>query len=123
MPKKIVIADDSATVVEIVRDALTNAGYDCYEANNGAEAWKLVKKEKPDLVILDVIMPQLNGYQVLRQIRSDLSLKDVHVVMLTAKDQESDRFWAKESGCSEYLTKPFDTEELLKKISGLLDKK
>lgn len=117
----ILIADDQVDLVTILATRLRVLGHRVLEFHDGARAFEAVQREIPDLVILDVMMPELNGYQVCRQMKQDQGLRDVPVVLLTAKDSEADRFWGEEVGASLYLTKPIDPADVVRKIQGLLE--
>ena len=89
-------------------------------AVDGEEALKKIPEEKPDLILLDIMLPAMNGYQVCRRLKTDPETETIPVVVVTAKSQESDKFWAKETGADDFLTKPFEMEELLQKIQDNL---
>lgn len=112
MAKKILVADDETHIVRIVRDALASRGYEVFTASHGAEALQLAKDECPALVILDVMMPQMDGFEVCRAIRADAALSGVPVFLLTARGQESDFERGREVGADQYLTKPFSPRRL-----------
>ena len=118
--KKILLVDDEPDIRLTVSKRLMNKGYRVTEAENGKIALDIIEKQVPDLVILDVMMPELNGYQVCRKLRERPETKELPVLMLTAKDQTTDRFWAEEVGVTEYITKPFEDEELLAAVQRLL---
>ena len=114
--RKILIVDDEAhirTLLEQTLEDLEDEGVELLTAADGAAGLALVEAERPDLVFLDVMMPSMNGYEVCRAVRSDLGLTDVTIVLLTAKGQQADRRRAVEVGADEFLTKPFDPDELL----------
>ncbi len=108
MARKILVVDDSATQVTMITNSLRTEGYDIVTASNGEEALRRLDSDRPDLVLLDVIMPGKNGFQLCRQIRNDARWKTVPVILLTSKDGEADRFWGMKQGATEYVTKPFD---------------
>jgi DNA-binding response OmpR family regulator len=120
MPGKILIADDSPNIREILKLSLETDGYSVVLAEDGERALVLVAEEKPDLVIIDVMMPKVNGFQVCRRVKTDPATRDVPVIMLTAKSGQQDVFWGKDCGADEYITKPFSTRELEKTITRLL---
>lgn len=114
--KKILIVDDEAHIrllIEQTLEDLEYAGVDILHADNGARALEVVRESQPDLVFLDVMMPNMDGYSVCRAIRQDMHLEDIVVVILTAKGQEQDRRLGEEAGANLYMTKPFDPDELL----------
>ncbi|MDI6801533.1 MAG: response regulator [Thermodesulfovibrionales bacterium] len=110
---KILIADDSPTDIEFLKSVLSNTGHDFSIARDGEEAEKLVKTEPFDLIILDVVMPKKNGYQLCGEFKKDEKLKNIPVIMLTGKDQQSDMLWGQKQGADEYLTKPCEPMKLL----------
>ena len=120
MPGKILVADDSPNIREILKLSLETDGYTVVLAEDGEQALALVAREKPDLVIMDIMMPRVNGFQVCRRLKSDRATHDVPVIMLTAKSGNQDVFWGKDCGADEYITKPFSTRELGKTIDRLL---
>ncbi|HEX9021838.1 MAG TPA: response regulator [Nitrospirota bacterium] len=113
---KILVADDSMAELQIFRQALQPTGHTIITALDGEAAEAKARSDKVDLIILDVIMPKKNGFQVCRDIKSDEKLKSIPVIMVTSKDQESDKFWGMKQGADEYLTKPFKAEDLLKAV-------
>jgi twitching motility two-component system response regulator PilH len=113
---KILIADDSVAELQIFQQTLQPTGHTIVTVLDGEAAEEKVKSEKIDLIILDVIMPKKNGYQVCRDIKSNELYKKIPVIMVTSKDQESDKFWGMKQGADEYLTKPFKPEDLLKAV-------
>ena len=82
---------------------------------------ELIPTEMPDLILLDIMMPAVNGYQVCRELKANADTSSIPILMLTAKSQESDKFWGKEAGADAYITKPFDMDDLIREIRGLLD--
>ncbi|MBI2645754.1 MAG: response regulator [Deltaproteobacteria bacterium] len=120
MVKKILLVDDEKDLVDTIQILLEAKGYSVVSAHDGLAGLEKAKKEKPDLILLDVMMPNLNGYQLCREIKKDPNLKNTPIVMLTAKAQESDRFWGIESGADDYVTKPFDSLNLLETIKNNL---
>lgn len=113
---KILIADDSLAELQIFQATLQPTGHQLITVMDGEAAEEKVKTEKIDLIILDVIMPKKNGFQVCRDIKSNDQYKNIPVIMVTSKDQESDKFWGMKQGADEYLTKPFKPEDLLKAV-------
>lgn len=120
MRKRILIIDDETDIVEILRARLEAEGYEVSCASDGHEALGKIPAEKPDLILLDVMMPKLNGYQLCRELKKREETKGIPVIMLTARTQESDKFWGRDCGADAYLTKPYKPEELLDKIRSLL---
>jgi DNA-binding response OmpR family regulator len=113
----ILIVDDSPVVVEAVRDALARDGFNVLTAGDGIEALDLLKQNHIDLILLDIDMPRMNGYQLCKLIKRDDKFKDIPVVMLTAKSSDTDRMWGVKAGTNEYLTKPFNYAKV-KEILG-----
>ena len=120
MGKKIFIADDESGFVSTLRSRLEFEGFEVTTAPNGKAALEKIPDEKPDLILLDVMMPAMNGYQVCRALKENSATKEIPILMLTAKSQESDKFWGREAGADAYMTKPFDMDELINEIEGLL---
>ena len=120
MAKKLLIVDDSPTELKLFMDVLSGPDYTLVTAVDGEEGVAKVGSEKPDLVILDVVMPKMNGFQACRTIKSAPETQSIPVILLTSKNQKSDEFWGKKQGADVYLTKPFDPAELLKAVTGLL---
>lgn len=120
--KKILVVDDEKEIVNILCTSLEMQGYETLSAFDGQEGLDMARNEKPDLILLDIVMPRLNGYQVCRELKKDEATKSIPILMLTAKTQESDQFWGKETGADEYITKPFDTLNLLELIRQFLEK-
>jgi len=120
MPGKILVADDSPNIREILKLSLETDGYTVVLAEDGDQALAMVEQEKPDLVIMDIMMPRVNGFQVCRRLKGDRATHDLPVIMLTAKSGDQDVFWGKDCGADEYMTKPFSTRELGKTIDRLL---
>ncbi len=113
MARKILVVDDERHIVRLVEVNLTRAGYDVVVAYDGIEALEVVGKETPDMIVLDVMMPRMDGFEVLKKLQADESTQNIPVIMLTAKAQDADIFKGWSSGVSSYLTKPFNPRELL----------
>ena len=113
MARKILVVDDERHIVRLVQVNLEKVGYQVLTAYDGVEALEQVAKEKPDMVILDVMMPRMDGFEVLKKLQADAKTRDIPVIMLTAKAQDADIFRGWSSGVSSYLTKPFNPRELL----------
>ena len=117
---KIMVVDDSPTELKLMSEPFLSKGYELVTATDGDEALEKIEVENPSLVVLDVIMPKLNGFKVCRQIKTTDSLKNIKVILLTSKNQESNKFWGKKQGADAYMTKPFSGEDLLAKADELL---
>jgi len=122
-PKKILIVDDEVDLVETIRFPLEGEGFNVLASYDGEDALNQARKENPDLILLDVMLPKLNGYKVCRLLKFDERYKHIPILMLTAKTQEKDKTLGKETGADEYITKPFDIEELLVKVKSYLSSK
>lgn len=117
MRKTILVVDDSPTDRRLMQAALDGHGYEVLTAADGEEALALASAETPSLVLLDVVLPKKNGFQVCRQLKTTPATENVKVVLVTSKDQESDRFWGMKQGADAYLTKPFDDSDLLAAVT------
>jgi len=119
---KILIVDDELDLTETIRFSLELEGCNVLVASNGEEGLNLARQEKPDLILLDLMLPKLDGYKVCRLLKFDERYKHIPILMLTAKTQEKDKILGKETGANEYITKPFDMDELMVKIKSYLSK-
>jgi DNA-binding response OmpR family regulator len=117
MPKTILMVDDSPTELKNMMNALGSKGYTVMTAIDGEEALQKITSMKPDVVLLDVVLPKKNGFQVCRQLKTGADTKDIKVVLVTSKNQDSDRFWGMKQGADGYLTKPYKPEELVDLVS------
>jgi twitching motility two-component system response regulator PilG len=113
---RILVVDDSATIRRVVVDGLTRHGYHVFEAGDGVEGIREIATRKPDLILLDITMPRLDGYRLCRLVKGHASTRHIPVVMLSGKDGTFDRLRGRLAGCSDYITKPFDSESLLAKV-------
>lgn len=118
--KKILIVDDEQDIVESLKFVLEKEGYICYSANNGDDGLKSAKELIPDLILLDIMMPRMNGYKISRLLKFDNKYKSIPIIMLTARSQEADRLIGEETGADEYITKPFDLDYVLKRVNQYL---
>ena len=117
--KKILVVDDSPTERHVLVDLLTKNGYQVITAESGEEGVEKAKKELPDLDLMDVVMPGLNGYQATRTLTREESTKHIPIIVCTSKGQETDKIWGLRQGAQDYLVKPVNGEELLSKIAAL----
>ena len=117
--QQILLVDDSKTELAYLSDLLGKRGFTVRTAENGEEAMKRLSEGKPDLILMDVVMPGTNGYQLTRSITRDPRYADVPVIMCTSKGQETDRVWGLRQGARDYIVKPINQAELLAKISAL----
>jgi twitching motility two-component system response regulator PilH len=116
--QKILVVDDSKTELHHLSDVLGKKGYKVRTAENGEEAMRRLEEEKPDLILMDVVMPGQNGFQLTRAITRDTRFADVPVIMCTSKNQETDRVWGMRQGARDYIVKPVNTDELIGKIKA-----
>ena len=123
MSKKILVADDEPNIVAAVEFLLQRGGFEVLVARNGDEALKLVETCKPDLVLLDVMMPVRSGYEVCRRIRERADWRHIKIIMLSAKGRDAEVNKGLAIGADLYVTKPFSTRDLMGKISALLDQR
>ncbi|MDY0189676.1 MAG: response regulator [Desulfuromonas sp.] len=117
---KILIADDSKTEMAFLLDALKGTGHEIVTAVDGTEAEAKVKSETFDLIILDVVMPNKNGFQVCRSLKRDPAYKNIPIILTTSKSGDSDKFWGKKQGADEYITKPYEPVEILLAVKKYL---
>jgi len=117
--QKILVVDDSPTERYFLSDVLTKNGFSVSTAENGEDALAKIKADKPELVLMDIVMPGQNGFQVTRAITRDPETQDVPVIICTSKGQETDRIWGLRQGARDYIVKPVDPQELLAKIASL----
>jgi twitching motility two-component system response regulator PilH len=115
MPR-VLIVDDSPTETYKFEEILKKNGFGVIKADNGADGVAMCRKEKPDVVLMDVVMPGLNGFQATRQLAKGDDTKNIPVIIVTTKDQETDRVWGKRQGAWAYLTKPVDEKLLMETI-------
>jgi twitching motility two-component system response regulator PilH len=117
--KKVLVVDDSATDLENLVGICSNAGYVVSTATSGTEALDKLKNEVPDAVLLDVVMPGMNGFQTCRAITSDPATQHIPVVLVSSKGEKTDRVWGEEQGAKSYVTKPFTAEQILDQLKTL----
>lgn len=121
MAKKILVCDDEPYILMALTDAVEMEGYECVTAINGKEALEQARAEHPDLILLDIMMPYKDGYEVCKELKADPETRDIPVIMLTAKSQQVDIEQGKEVGADDYITKPFRPSTLRKKFNEVLD--
>ncbi len=120
MPKKILVVDDETQLVDMIKIRLEANNYLVLTAYDGQEALEKAYKEKPDLIILDLMLPKMDGYKVCRMLKFNKKYKKIPIILFTARAQESDKKMGEEVGADAYITKPFEPEELIAKIKALL---
>lgn len=119
---KVLIAEDSLTDAKYIESILSEQGYELVFARDGEETEELIKRNNFDLIILDVVMPKKNGFQVCREIKKNEKTKHIPVILVTSKREEADKYWGKMQGADEYVTKPFEPIDLLVAIRKCLKK-
>lgn len=118
--EKILVVDDEENIAELISYNLTSNGYKVIIANNGNDAVKLAVEEKPNLILLDLMIPGKDGYDVCKDIRSNSEIRNTPIIMLTAKSEELDKILGLELGADDYITKPFSVRELLARVKAVL---
>ena len=119
--KKILVVEDEPNIIKLISFILKSSGYEVVEAEIGAVGLKKAKAEKPDMIILDVMMPKMDGFEVAKKLKADPATRNIPILMLSSKAQFEDKMKGIDSGATDYITKPFDREELLQKIEELLE--
>ncbi len=117
---KILIIDDLATETAIMKSVVTSIGHTVVTASDGEAGYAMAKSERPDLILLDVVMPKMDGFQTCRKIKKDDETAHIPVIFVTTKNQDTDRSWGLKQGASDFVSKPFSASELAGKISNLL---
>jgi len=118
----VLVVDDSATLREMISDLLIRSGLKVIQACDGIEGKEQIQAKCPDLVLVDIIMPRMNGYELCRWIKSDPKTQNLPVIMCSTKDEEFDRYWGTKQGGDAYITKPFQPKELIETVKQLLQK-
>ena len=121
--KRVLIVDDEPDIVDVIEFNLKLESIECITAYDGEEGLSKAKEENPDLIVLDVMLPKVNGYKIARLLKFDESYKHIPIIMLTARTQQSDVALGKETGADEYVPKPFSMDELVGIIKKYLEKK
>jgi twitching motility two-component system response regulator PilH len=116
--KKILVVDDSPTDQQFLRELLSAKGYQVVTASGAEEGISKAKTLRPDLILMDVVMPGVNGFQATRELSQDAATRDIPIIICTTKQQETDRFWGLKQGARDYVTKPVDGAELFNKIAA-----
>jgi two-component system, cell cycle response regulator DivK len=114
--KRILVVEDHEDNRKILRDLLTNAGYDLFEAENGEEALVVAAAQRPDLILMDIQLPMLDGYEATRRLKADPLLRMIPVIVITSYALSGDEAKARAAGCDAYVTKPYSPREVLKRI-------
>ncbi|MCP5140925.1 MAG: response regulator [Zoogloeaceae bacterium] len=113
----VLIVDDSPTEVHVVKTMLTKRGFQVSVAASGEEGIARAKELLPDVILMDIVMPGMNGFQATRQLSNDAATKHIPIIVVTTKDQDTDRMWSLRQGAKDYLSKPVDEDELVAKIA------
>jgi len=121
--KRVLIVDDEPDIVESIKFSLELEGIECIEAHDGEEGLLKARKENPDLILLDIMLPKINGYKIARLLKFDESYKYIPIIMLTARTQKADIELGEETGADEYVTKPFDLDVLVALVKRYLNQK
>lgn len=116
--QKVLVVDDSPAQLSNIKDILAETGLTVLSATNGKEALQLAKSEKPDLIFMDVIMPEMDGFATCRELSGQAETKNIPVVFVTSKDQKADRMWAEMQGAKAYITKPYDADEIIDQLKS-----
>jgi twitching motility two-component system response regulator PilH len=117
--QKILVVDDSPTERYFLTDILVKNGFSVSTAENGEDALLKIKADKPQLILMDIVMPGQNGFQITRSISRDPETQNIPIIICTSKGQETDRIWGLRQGARDYIVKPIDPQELLSKIAAL----
>lgn len=117
--RKVLIVDDSPTERHVLNDMLTKSGYEVVASDNGEDAIQKAKSLRPDLILMDVVMPGLNGFQATRAISRDPDTRAIPIILCTSKSQETDKIWGMRQGARDYIVKPVNRDELLEKIAAI----
>lgn len=118
---KVLVVDDSPSEMMRFREILTKNGFEMYEAYNGEEGCAKALEVMPDVILMDIVMPEMNGFQATRKITREPKTAHIPVVIVSTKNQETDRVWGKRQGAKEYLTKPIAEDELIRVISAVME--
>ena len=116
----VLIVDDSSTLREMIAELLIKAGMNVVEAKDGSEAQEMIQASPPDLVVLDIVMPNMNGYELCRWIKNKVETKDLPVIICSSKSEEFDRYWGMKQGADAYITKPFRPTDMISTVKQLL---
>ncbi len=121
MKRRVLIVDDDLAIVKVLRDRFEMEGFEVLTANDGVQGVEVARSEKPDVIIMDITMPNMDGLTAARLIRQDPETAHIPIIMLTARGQESDERAGYEVGASRYFTKPFSPRQLVKEVQSLLE--
>ena len=116
--KKVLVCDDSATDLTKIRNIVEAAGCITVTASSGVEALSRAKAENPDVIFLDIIMPDMDGFEACRRLRDDPTTKDIPVIFVTSKNQKADRVWAQMQGAKDFISKPYTAAQIIEKVGA-----
>lgn len=116
---KVLVVDDNLTMLQSLRNIVSDYGVSVDTANNGREAIKQALSSQPDLIFLDIIMPEMDGYETCRELKKNDKTKHIPVVFVTSKDQKADKVWAQLQGANDYITKPYTPEQIIQKLESI----
>ena len=119
----VLVVDDSRTIRTLFTDLLSESGFDTMLARDGLEALEKLEQHRPDVVLLDIVMPRMNGYELCRKLRENPATRHIPIVMVSSKDQEFDRYWGLKQGADAYITRPCSPEEIVTTLRDLLNAK
>jgi DNA-binding response OmpR family regulator len=119
--RRILIVDDEPDLVETLQARLEQENYECLAAHDGYHGLELARKERPDLIILDIMLPAIDGYKIARLLKFQKELKHIPIIMLSGKDRPEDRLLGEQTGADSYMVKPFSLEKLVGTVKGFLD--
>ncbi len=117
--QRILVVDDSPVERHLLTELLTGRGYQVTIATDGAQGIETARRDQPDLVLMDVVMPGINGFQATRSLSRDMATRHIPVILCTSKNEETDKIWGMRQGAQDYVTKPIDARQLLAKIAAL----
>ena len=115
---KVLVVDDSDTELSNIKNIVNNTGCIVLSASNGAQAVEIAKKEQPDIIFMDIIMPDMDGYEATRKLNNDPSTRDIPIVFVSSKSQKADKLWAQMQGGKGYVTKPYTAEKIIDQLKS-----
>jgi len=115
---KVLVCDDSVTDLTNIKHIVEGAGLLTVTASSGAEALERAKSEQPDIIFLDIIMPEMDGFEACRKLRDDPATKDIPVIFVTSKHQKADRIWAQMQGAKDFISKPYSSDQIIEKLNA-----
>lgn len=115
---KVLVVDDSEIELLKIERILSNAGYTVFIADNGEQAIKKAKEENPDIIFMDIVMPDMNGYETTRKLSNDSETRDIPVIFVSSKDESTDKLWAEMQGGKGYITKPYTSDKIIEKLEA-----